>query len=608
MKRSERTDWFFRAKWGLFMHFLAEAPGGSDSNWGAMTIERWNRKVDAFDVEKLAAQLHELRAGYFYITLTQNSGYVCTPSATLDRLTHRNGETSRCSRRDLVKDLYEALKKYDIPLLVYLPTHAPMHDPEAVMALKCVPPWNFSQWSPKDMDQMAPARQSDPRICEFQQNWEAIMREWSLRWSGNVHGWWFDGCYYADRLYRSPEEPNFKSFAAAARAGNPKSMVCWNPGVTYPPVTISEEEDYTSGEVNEPEPCQILCRWNRQAQNHVLTYAGKSWGTPPIRLTPAELLDHTRRLVNAGGVVTWDVPFDHTDGSLPEEVMESLRGCGAALAGDRPVQNAMPPFVYSRLIKPPVVCSAQGIEAGQAKLKLFNGHDQTISGVVNFRIEPDGVFRPLAPIRYDIEPDQESIETISLEPLNLAEQVFSGKLVMCCGDVEQVFCFRCDNVMDANLLRRLSIGGGKKPHLADLTITVRDGVLQLDGTIDDPQPDVRPIPWMGSALEVFLMPERDFSRMLQLFLVPPADGRPAAVLRAHKDAYVPVEGAMINVQSVQGGYQLSALLPLSLIGSPAEFGLEMQLTVNLPSGHCKDTLFGSASAFTSPEFYARVKA
>ena len=47
------------------------------------------------------------------------------------------------------------------------------------------------------------------------------------RWGKKVAGWWFDGCYFPDSMYRSADPPNFPSFAAAARSGNPDSCVTW---------------------------------------------------------------------------------------------------------------------------------------------------------------------------------------------------------------------------------------------------------------------------------------------------------------------------------------------------------------------------------------------
>ncbi|HSV16602.1 MAG TPA: hypothetical protein VLI90_20225 [Tepidisphaeraceae bacterium] len=88
--------------------------------------------------------------------------------------------------------------------MVYLPSGAPGGDKATKAALQY---------------------QNGPhRNAEFQRNWEAIMREWSLRWGDHVAGWWFDGCYWPNAMYRG-DEPNFHTFAAAVRAGNPNSAI-----------------------------------------------------------------------------------------------------------------------------------------------------------------------------------------------------------------------------------------------------------------------------------------------------------------------------------------------------------------------------------------------
>src|SRR5262249_44579737 len=150
-----------------------------------------------------AGQLKSVGAGYYIISIGQNSGYYLAPNAAYDKLT---GITpSKLSRRDLVADLYEALHKQGIRLIVYLPSGAPGRDKEAVSAL---------QW------QNGPYRNK-----EFQQKWEQIIGEWSSRWGRKVAGWWFDGCYWPNTMYRTVDGPNFATFAAAARAGNPDSAV-----------------------------------------------------------------------------------------------------------------------------------------------------------------------------------------------------------------------------------------------------------------------------------------------------------------------------------------------------------------------------------------------
>lgn len=69
--RISRAEWFHEAKWCVFMHFLA-APASS-SQGAEIEPETWNRKVNAFDVAGLTRQLLEARAGYFILTLGQNS-------------------------------------------------------------------------------------------------------------------------------------------------------------------------------------------------------------------------------------------------------------------------------------------------------------------------------------------------------------------------------------------------------------------------------------------------------------------------------------------------------------------------------------------------------
>ena len=50
---SSRTDWFKDAKWGVFMHYMADTVLKGDE----LTIENWNKAVDSFDVKGLADQL-----------------------------------------------------------------------------------------------------------------------------------------------------------------------------------------------------------------------------------------------------------------------------------------------------------------------------------------------------------------------------------------------------------------------------------------------------------------------------------------------------------------------------------------------------------------------
>ena len=309
-RRQHRTDWFRDARWGVFTHYL----GGVDES-----AEAWNRRIDGFDVKGLADQLQAIGTKYYFITLGQNSGHYLSPNATYDN--YVGIKPSKCSTRDLVADLYEALHPKGIKLLVYLPSGAPDRDPVAVKAL---------EW------QAGPHRNR-----EFQIKWENVIREWSRRWGKKVAGWWFDGCYAPNEMYRFPDPPNFATFAAAARAGNPDSIVAFNPGVLVPIISESEYEDYTAGETNEPDKIQCTGRWVNGAQFHMLSYLGPWWAASPPRFTNDQVIEWTRAINDHQGVVTWDVPIQ-PDGHIPQPFVDQLIALREGLAKPAPPRPPSP--------------------------------------------------------------------------------------------------------------------------------------------------------------------------------------------------------------------------------------------------------------------------
>lgn len=298
------TEWFKNAKWGVFTHYLT-----SDKT----TSEDWNRRVDSFDVDRLARQLESTGTKYYFITIGQNSGHYCSPNSTYDSFVGIN--PSKCSRRDLIKDIYDALLPKGIKLLVYLPSGAPAADPVAIEKLgwKWGYNGNWPAWN---------TGRTGDRLVDFQIKWEAVIREWSLRWGNNVSGWWIDGCYFSDEMYRHPEPPNFHSFAAALKAGNPNSIVAFNPGVLNPVISLTEFEDYTAGEISETFP-ECPGRWVNGAQYHILSYLGERWGGGKPRFTNEFVINYTKSVNSKGGVVTWDVPISES-GLIPQEFIDQL--------------------------------------------------------------------------------------------------------------------------------------------------------------------------------------------------------------------------------------------------------------------------------------------
>lgn len=306
---NHRAEWMYKRKWGVMCHFLADFPSNLEPV--KIDIEIWNRWVNNFNVKNFVKQLSEINCGWIIFTAGQNSGYYCSPNKTYDEIVGR--KPSRLSKRDLIKDLGEELASKDIKLIVYLPSGAPMNDKLAVEKLKWYPVWD--KFIKELFEKRSIKIETDERLCEFQIKWESVIREWSKRWGKLVSGWWFDGCYYADRMYNFPDPPNFKSFADTARIGNPESIVAFNPGVKVPVISLTEYEDYTAGEisnafpVNGIEPCVIpLSRFVKGAQYHILTFIGGCWGRGKPRFSENFLIAYTEHINSFGGAITYDFP------------------------------------------------------------------------------------------------------------------------------------------------------------------------------------------------------------------------------------------------------------------------------------------------------------
>lgn len=286
---ARRAEWLHRAQWGIFTHYLV----GPE-----MTAEAWNRQVDAFNVTGLVKQIEVSGAAYYVVTLGQNSGHYCSPNAAYDRIS--GIRPSKCSRRDLVAELHAALAPKGIKLMLYLPSQTPCQDRAAKKAFGLPQDgWN------------------EPIDEAFAKKWAEVIGEWSARYGRNVAGWWFDGAYGQVGF----NEAIARIYAESARTGNPDSIVTFNPGIKL--IRYTQAEDYTAGEINEPQKVTCGGRWVNGSQWHMLSYLGPTWGASPPRFKDAEVIEITRNAIKAGGVVTWDVPIQPA-GLIPEPFINQL--------------------------------------------------------------------------------------------------------------------------------------------------------------------------------------------------------------------------------------------------------------------------------------------
>ncbi len=614
VSEKSRTDWFHEAKWGVFMHFLA-APASSSQ--GAETdAEAWNKRVDAFDVKGAAQQLLETGAKYFVLTLGQNSGHYCVPNATYDKLT--GIRPSKCARRDLVSELHDALAPHGIRLMVYLPAGAPEYEPVAVEKLG---------WS------------KGGRCAEFQRNWEAVIREWSLRWGRKVSGWWFDGCYFNDEMYRHADEPNFTSFAAAVRAGNPDSIVGWNPGVKYPPYTVDAEEDYTAGEVNEPQLVDAPGRWDKHAQFHILTFLGTFWGQLPIRFTASEAAAHTLAFTNHGGVVTWDIPLTY-EGLIHPEAFEILKEVGAAVDATRGTPDLPPPKVVAASVKFTRIptLGADADSEGSVGVSLKNNWSERISGEVRLTTAPQGFARMEhdGRVTYDLAPGAESRTELAFTISQTSSDRSGAQIVLTRQGDPRPIAFKLPSRERISIPRIPPVGRVEELEralkdipsrkiitdqgrsLADVKLAIAGGNLALFCRVGDQLMRQSPGVWDGSCMEVFGIAEQG-DRINQLFLVPATASAAAKTMHLlsaehhSRVAIVPAPEITLASWSHTGGYTSAALIPLKWWlkrpTPPESLLLEIIISAGIDgSSFGRAAMFGNLDASCRSDGYALAQA
>jgi hypothetical protein len=301
LPREKGRAWLKEAKFGVFVHYLGEGPN-------------WNERVKSFDVEKFANQLQQTNAGYLIFTLGQNSGYYCSPNATYEKYAgYKIGQ--RCSRRDLLMEIAEALAERRIRLMLYLPSRSPQRDKQAMASLR-------------DVHERQPAPQ------EFTKRWSEVIAEWSLRYGKKISGWWFDGSYNTAGWDDLSKPYNWNTWSAACRAGNPESILAFNPGTRIDKAfsSLTDQQDYTAGEQNK---FQVTPQTNpapKDLQWHILSFLGTRWAAKDGPTNSDNyMIDYVHKINTLGGVVTIDVNVS-ADGTIYEPHLRQLIAIGKEIS------------------------------------------------------------------------------------------------------------------------------------------------------------------------------------------------------------------------------------------------------------------------------------
>jgi len=312
-------------RWGVFNHYICTP--GSEEMYPGTDLSDWNKTVSGIDVEKIAFNLHEMGAGYYFITLIHGTHYMLAPNVTYENFLKVKKGTF-CPERDVVEELYYALKKYDIDLCLYFNCLSPFNPG---FDSKC-----RALIAEVDAETPFPTQDNIFDVCDgvkFVEKWSEILKEFAVRYGDKVKMWWLDSCYdysgYTDEL--------LKYYHDAIKSGNPDALIGFNKAelLLNPGGDLKKSckyEEVTCGENVKFDYIPKLGDIDG-ALAHLLIpigadpngFAGTSWWGARDTMYSHEFLKKYIDTVNAvGGIVTLDIRIE-PDGSFDEKQIEVLK-------------------------------------------------------------------------------------------------------------------------------------------------------------------------------------------------------------------------------------------------------------------------------------------
>lgn len=304
-------DRLYNAKFGVFTHYIGAFYFNLEPDHG----EEWCRMIENVDVKKLAENISRTGAGYYFITVMQRCRYMLAPNSTFDSIAKtKPGEA--CPRRDIIPELADELKKYNIDLYLYFTGDGPFKD--------------------KKIGRRFGLTRHGMHVIRtrYVRKWASVLEEYSVRYGDKVKGWWIDGCYRKLGF----RDKHLDMFVNAAKKGNPDAIVAMNNGLN--PVLVKQHplEDFTAGEFEDFKYIPDR-RFFDGAQAHILAplgvspvpaSPGRAWCQPGVKYDAGYMTDYIKRCNEAGAVVTVDIyldknwDFDENQIELLHTVRENL--------------------------------------------------------------------------------------------------------------------------------------------------------------------------------------------------------------------------------------------------------------------------------------------
>ncbi|TSA33824.1 MAG: hypothetical protein D4R64_13480 [Porphyromonadaceae bacterium] len=279
------TEWLGKVGYGLMFHWTSQSVNQDGSN------KSYEQAVIDFDVEKFANMVETTGAGYVIFTIGHAKAYCPAPIASWEK--YHPGMTTK---RDLIAEIADQLKKKNVRLICYLPTHV-----------------------------VAKYKKVDG--VEFMKINTEILREMGNRYRDKIEGYWFDGWYQCFEEY---PDVSFKDFFEATKAGNKDRIIALNSWI-YPAVTPWQE--YWAGEVASPVALPEKGFMKNgpvpDLRYQALLIMEPYWVQekaimPDPRYSSAQLSEYIANCMNNGGAVTINMGI-YQDGQVGDKALQVMK-------------------------------------------------------------------------------------------------------------------------------------------------------------------------------------------------------------------------------------------------------------------------------------------
>jgi hypothetical protein len=312
------TAWMTRAKYGVFMHYQYRILLGYSIKTkpqfpepAQMTAEGWNRYVDGFDAKGFAQQMADAQVGWVIFCLDDHYfAWPCAPNRAFDKLTgYAAGE--KCSRRDLILDVAEALRARGIKLIVYFAgLNGYMKEPKVTAGL------------------MDDGNNRTPPSTESRRRRTAILKEYAERYKDRIAGWWFDGVEIDS--YKDPS-CDWSEIGSIVRSANPSAVIAFSYGSNEQACLRSGVDDYTGGDTWSRQDLLRLTPKQKPAQGGILwhgkIYCGNLYHGQgdANQFGDEQLIGWIKNCRAERGVCTLDWPFDPKTGLIKDFGFEQMK-------------------------------------------------------------------------------------------------------------------------------------------------------------------------------------------------------------------------------------------------------------------------------------------